>query len=61
MTYAVTGIGTLTHINTAIMFDEMGVESTAVPFDGAGPATQAVVGGQTNIADARRIGLLCRS
>lgn len=49
-TYAVTGIGTPTHINTAQLFDQLGVEATAVPFDGAGPAVQALVGGQTNVA-----------
>lgn len=49
-TYAVTGIGTPTHLNTAQLFDQLGVEATAVPFDGAGPAVQALVGGQTNVA-----------
>lgn len=49
-TYAVTGIGTPTHLNTAMMFDQLGVTATAVPFDGAGPAVQALVGGQTTIA-----------
>ncbi len=49
-TYAVTGIGTPTHINTAQLFDQLGLEATAVPFDGAGPAVQALVGGQTTVA-----------
>ena len=49
-TYAVTGIGTPTHINTAQLFDQLGVAATAVPFDGASPAVQALVGGQTTVA-----------
>lgn len=49
-TYAVTGIGTPTHINTAQLFDQLGASATAVPFDGASPAVQALVGGQTTAA-----------
>ncbi|KAM9862951.1 hypothetical protein ACI1US_01191 [Leucobacter sp. BZR 635] len=49
-TYAVTGVGTPTHINTAQLFDQLGVAATAVPFDGASPAVQALVGGQTTVA-----------
>ncbi|NLA66068.1 MAG: tripartite tricarboxylate transporter substrate binding protein [Leucobacter sp.] len=49
-TYAVTGVGTPTHLNTAMLFDQLGVQATAVPFDGASPAVQALVGGQTNVA-----------
>ncbi|GAB3158253.1 tripartite tricarboxylate transporter substrate binding protein [Micromonospora sonneratiae] len=50
LTYAVTGIGTPTHLNTAMLFDGLKVRATAVPYDGAGPATQAVVGNQTKVA-----------
>lgn len=49
-TFAVSGIGTPTHINTMQMFDQLGMEATAVPFDGVAPAVQALVGGQTDVA-----------
>ncbi|MER5625208.1 tripartite tricarboxylate transporter substrate binding protein [Streptosporangium sp. NPDC002544] len=49
LTYAVSGIGTPTHLNTAMLFDGLGVKSTAVPYDGAGPAVQALVGNQTDL------------
>ncbi len=50
VTFAVTGIGTPTHINTQQLFDQLGTEATAVPFDGVAPAVQALVGGQTDVA-----------
>ncbi|MEV0972012.1 tripartite tricarboxylate transporter substrate binding protein [Microtetraspora glauca] len=49
LTYAVSGVGTPTHLNTAMLFDGLGVKATAVPYDGAGPAVQALVGNQTDV------------
>lgn len=47
-TYAVSSIGGQTHTNAVLLFDQLGIEATAVPFDGAAPAVQAIVGGQTD-------------
>jgi tripartite-type tricarboxylate transporter receptor subunit TctC len=48
VTYAVSSIGGQTHTNAALLFEQLGIEATAVPFDGAAPAVQAIVGGQTD-------------
>lgn len=50
VTYASTGNGTPTHLNTLMMFDQLGVEATQVPFNGAAEATQALVGNQVDVA-----------
>lgn len=50
LTYSVSGVGTPTHINTAILSDELKLNTTAVPYDGAGPATQAAVGNNVSFA-----------
>lgn len=50
LTYSVSGIGTPTHINTAILTEDLGVAATAVPYDGAGPAVQAAVGNNVSFA-----------
>jgi tripartite-type tricarboxylate transporter receptor subunit TctC len=49
VTYAVTSIGASTHLDVAQLFDGLGVSATAVPFDGAAPAVQAVVGDQVDV------------
>lgn len=49
VTYATTGNGTPTHLNTLMMFDELGVPATQVPFNGAAEAIQALVGGQVDV------------
>ncbi len=49
-TYASTGNGAPTHLNMLMMFDQLGIQATQVPFNGAAEATQAVVGGQVDVA-----------
>lgn len=58
LTYSVSGIGTPTHINTAILADGLGVSATAVPYDGAGPAVQAVVGNNVSFATLDASGVM---
>lgn len=48
-TYAVTSIGGQTHTNGALLFEQLGIDATEVPFDGSAPAIQAIVGGQTDL------------
>lgn len=48
--YAVTGWANPTHVNQAAVFGDLGIDATAIPFDGAAPAAQAMIGGQTDIA-----------
>lgn len=50
VTYSTTGNGTPTHLNSLMMFDELGIEATQVPFNGAAEATQALVGNQVDVA-----------
>lgn len=50
LNYAVTGWANPTHVNQAAIFGELGIEATAIPFDGAAPASQALIGGQTDVA-----------
>lgn len=50
VTYASTGNGTPTHLNTLMMFDQLGVQATQVPFNGAAEALQALVGNQVDVA-----------
>lgn len=49
-TYSVSGIGTPPHVNAAILGDDLGANFAVVPFDGAGPATQAAVGNNVSFA-----------
>lgn len=56
--YAVAGIGSVTHLDAAILFDENGVDATAVPFDGTAPAVQAVVGGNAPLTFIDSSGVL---
>lgn len=51
LTYGSAGVGTLLHIATAVMADEMGVgldNLTHVPFKGGGKARAAIVGGKVD-------------
>ncbi|WP_448811761.1 tripartite tricarboxylate transporter substrate binding protein [Agromyces bauzanensis] len=50
VTYSTTGNGTPTHLNSLMMFDELGIEATQVPFNGAAESTQALVGNQVDVA-----------
>lgn len=50
LNYAVTGWSNPTHVNQAALYGSLGLEATAIPFDGAAPAAQAMLGGQTAIS-----------
>ncbi|WP_431710602.1 Bug family tripartite tricarboxylate transporter substrate binding protein [Glutamicibacter uratoxydans] len=50
LNYAVTGWANPTHVNQAAIFGDLGLDATAIPFDGAAPAAQAMIGGQTDVA-----------
>lgn len=50
ITMSLSGVGTTGHVNMEILFNQLGLKSQAVPFDGAGPAVQALVGGQTDVS-----------
>ncbi len=52
LNYASPGIGTTPHLSGELFKIVGGVKITHVPFSGAGPAIQAVVGGTTQIAFA---------
>lgn len=47
--YGTSGWANEQHLDNAILFEELDVENaTAVPFDGNGPATQALIGGNVD-------------
>lgn len=48
VTYSSTGVGTPTHIDALVLFEQLGIEATNVPFDGAAPAVQNIVGGNSD-------------
>lgn len=50
--YGVSGIANPQHLDAAVLLDELGVEGAAVPFDGAAPLTQALIGGNVPFAIA---------
>ncbi len=52
VSYASTGVGTLLHLGTILMLDEMGVPAESarhVPFKGGGEAVSAVAGGHVDL------------
>lgn len=49
---ATSGTGSIWHVSAAGMAEEVGGEITNVPFDGAAPAIQAVLGGQVEATTA---------
>ena len=52
LNYASPGIGTTPHLSAELLKIEAGIQITHVPFSGAGPAIQAVLGGTTQVAFA---------
>jgi tripartite-type tricarboxylate transporter receptor subunit TctC len=52
LNYASPGIGTTPHLSSELLKIASGIQITHVPFSGAGPAIQAVLGGTTQIACA---------
>jgi tripartite-type tricarboxylate transporter receptor subunit TctC len=52
LNYASPGIGTTPHLSGELLKITSGIEMTHVPFSGAGPAIQAILGGITQVAFA---------
>ena len=52
LNYASPGIGTTPHLSSELLKIVSGIQITHVPFSGAGPAIQAVLGGTTQVACA---------
>jgi tripartite-type tricarboxylate transporter receptor subunit TctC len=52
LNYASPGIGTTPHLSGELLKITAGIEMTHVPFSGAGPAIQAILGGITQVAFA---------
>lgn len=48
--YGTTGVGTGSQLAQALLFGDLGVDATDVPFDGGAPTLTAVLGGQVDIA-----------
>lgn len=48
--YGTTGVGTGSQLAQAALFQQAGIEGTAVPFDSGSPALTAVVGDQVQVA-----------
>jgi tripartite-type tricarboxylate transporter receptor subunit TctC len=47
--YASSGIGTITHLASALLASETGIKMTHVPYKGAAPALQDVLGGHVEM------------
>jgi tripartite-type tricarboxylate transporter receptor subunit TctC len=52
LNYASPGVGTTPHLSAELLKIVAGIQITHVPFSGAGPAIQAVLGGTTQVACA---------
>ena len=48
--YGTTGVGTGSQVAQALLFGDLGVDATDVPFDGGAPTLTAVLGGQVDAA-----------
>jgi tripartite-type tricarboxylate transporter receptor subunit TctC len=48
--YATAGVGTGGQLSQLLLFDQLGIESTDVPFDGGAPAVTALLGNQVDVA-----------
>jgi tripartite-type tricarboxylate transporter receptor subunit TctC len=48
--YGTTGVGTGSQLSQALLFNQTGIQATAVPFDGGAPTLTAVLGGQVDVA-----------
>jgi tripartite-type tricarboxylate transporter receptor subunit TctC len=49
ITYGTTGVGTGSQLSQALLFNQAGVQASAVPFDGGSPTLTAVLGGQVDV------------
>jgi tripartite-type tricarboxylate transporter receptor subunit TctC len=52
LNYASPGVGTTPHLSAELLKIVSGIQITHVPFSGAGPAIQAILGGTTQVACA---------
>lgn len=48
--YGTTGVGTGSQLSQALLFGDLGVDATDVPFDGGAPALTALLGSQVDVA-----------
>jgi Uncharacterized protein conserved in bacteria len=51
--YATAGVGTGGQLSQLLLFDELGIESTDIPFDGGAPAVTALLGEQVDVASVQ--------
>ncbi|SEL92049.1 Tripartite-type tricarboxylate transporter, receptor component TctC [Blastococcus sp. DSM 46786] len=49
VTFGTTGVGTGSQLSQELLFNQAGIEATAVPFDGGSPTLTAVLGGQVDV------------
>jgi tripartite-type tricarboxylate transporter receptor subunit TctC len=50
VTYGTAGVGTGAQLSALLLMNDLGVDSTAVPFDGGAPALTALLGNQVDVA-----------
>ncbi|MFP5071650.1 Bug family tripartite tricarboxylate transporter substrate binding protein [Pseudonocardia nantongensis] len=48
--FGTTGVGTGSQLSSELLFQQAGIDATAVPFDGGSPTLTAVLGGQVDVA-----------
>jgi tripartite-type tricarboxylate transporter receptor subunit TctC len=51
--YATAGVGTGGQLSQLLLFNELGIESTDVPFEGGAPAVTALLGQQVDVASVQ--------
>lgn len=49
ITFGTTGVGTGSQLSQELLFNQAGIEATAVPFDGGSPTLTAVLGNQVDV------------
>lgn len=53
LTFAHSGVGTATHFSNLVFLKEAGINAKDVPFDGSGPAVNALLGKQVDLASTQ--------
>jgi len=51
--YGTAGVGTGGQLSQNLLFDDLGIEATDVPFDGGAPAVTALLGNQVDVASVQ--------
>lgn len=51
--YATAGVGTGGQLSQALLYNELGIEATDVPFEGGAPAVTALLGSQVDVASVQ--------